>query len=174
MNKHWHRRKALLVLAAVAGSAAQAQTPVPAPAPAPAFSGRSLDGRHFDLQAQRGRVVMVVLWRGDCAVCLSKLSELRANAQGWKTQPFDLLLVNLDAGPADALTYDRARRQIDASDGERAILGFWHGDARLPAAWRSGDRLPRTFIVDRDGRLAYSHEGRVPAEVWNQVADLLP
>jgi peroxiredoxin len=161
---------ALGFAALLAATAAPAQ-PLP---PAPPFSGPSLDGRNFDLQARRGRVVMVVLWRSDCAVCLSKMTELRANAQGWKAQPFDLLLVNLDASAADAQVYDRARRQIDAGEGERGILGFWHGDTRLPAAWRSGEKLPRTYLIDREGRIAYSHEGRIPAEVWNQVADLLP
>ena len=168
MNIAWRHTLPVLALLACAFTHAQ---PLP---PAPPFSGQSLDGRSYDLQARRGRVVMVVLWRSDCAVCLSKLSELRLNAQGWKAQTFDLLLVNLDGGPADAGTYDRARRQIDSGDGERGIVGFWHGDTRLPAAWRSGERLPRTFIVDREGRIAYSHEGRIPPEVWNQVADLLP
>ncbi len=144
----------------------------PAPSPAPAFSGQALDGRSYELASRRGRVVMVLLWRSDCAVCLSKLPELRANTQGWKSAPFDLVLVNLDATSTDAQAYDRARRQIAAD--ESGVFSFWHGDTRLPPAWRSGEKLPRTMVIDRAGRLAYTHEGRIPPEVWNQVADLLP
>jgi peroxiredoxin len=141
-------------------------------AQAPALAGTTLDGRSFQLEQRRGRVVLVVLWKSDCAVCLSKLPELRANAQGWKHAPFDLVLVNLDAAAADAQSYERARHTVAAD--ERGIYSLWQGQVQLPAAWRSGDKLPRSFVFDRTGKLAYSHEGRIPAEVWNQVADLLP
>ncbi len=138
----------------------------------PAFSGSTFDGQRYELARQRGRVVMVVLWRSDCAVCLSKLPELRANAQGWKSAPFDLVLVNLDPTIHDAEAYDRARRTV--SRGEPMVFSFWHGSAQLPAEWRGAGRLPRTLVIGRDGVLASQHEGRVPAEVWNEVADLLP
>ena len=67
-----------------------------------ALQGRTLDGQAFDLARLRGRVVMLMMWRTDCAVCLDKMPELRANAQGWKGKPFDLVLVNLDARSGDA------------------------------------------------------------------------
>ncbi len=144
--------------------AAAAQTPV--------FSGRTLDDRAFALAAQRGRVVMVVLWRTDCAVCLSKMPELRANAQGWKGKPFDLVTVSLDAKSADTQSHDRTRRQVAAAEGP--VWSFWQGHAQMPEDWRRAVRVPVTIIIDREGRIAARHEGRVPAEVWDSVADLLP
>ena len=139
---------------------------------APPFAGTTFDGHYYDLARQRGRVVMVVLWRTDCAVCLNKMPELRANALGWKAAPFDLVLINLDNLETDAGTYDMARRQVAGDKGP--LLSFWHGHGRVPEAWRSVQRLPRTLIIDREGRIAASHEGRFAAEAWNQVADLLP
>ncbi len=137
-----------------------------------AFSGATLDGQRFDLAARRGRVVMVVLWRSACPVCIDKLPELRANARGWKDAPFDLVLVNLDASPADAERYDRARRIL--APGEASVFSFWQGQAQMPGPWRSPERLPHTVIFDRQGAVAAQFEGRIPAEAWNQVADLLP
>ncbi len=156
----------LLLWALLCAGAAWAQgTP-------PAFSGTTFDGQRYELAQRRGRVVMVVLWRTDCAVCLNKLPELRTNAQGWKAAPFDLVLVNLDASPADAESYDRARRTV--SGGEPMVFSFWQGNSVLPPEWRGPGRLPRTLVIDREGKINTTHEGRVPAEVWNQVADLLP
>ncbi len=138
----------------------------------PQLRGHTLDGRNFDLARQRGRVVMVVLWRTDCAVCLDKMPELRANALGWKAAPFDLLLVNLDPTSTDVQTYDRLRRLAAAADGP--LLSFWRGDVEMPEAWRTPGRVPTTLVIDRDGRVAARHAGRVPAEAWDKVADLLP
>ncbi|MBL8308438.1 MAG: TlpA family protein disulfide reductase [Rubrivivax sp.] len=155
----------LLLCATVGARAAE-------PAAAAAFSGATLDGQRYELAARRDRVVMVVLWRSDCPVCLDKLPELRANAQGWMKAPFDLVLINLDAGPADAEAYERVRRTV--APGEQGIYSFWHGQMQPPVAWRTGDKLPQTLIIDREGRLAARHLGRIPPEAWNQVADLLP
>jgi peroxiredoxin len=33
--------------------------------------------------------------------------------------------------------------------------------------------LPATFLIDKQGRLAHSFQGRVPAEAWDRIADLL-
>ena len=151
-------------VAALLCQAATAQTPQ--------FSGKTLDDRAFTLAAQRGRVVMVVLWRTDCAVCLSKMPELRANAQGWKGKPFDLVTVSLDAKSADTESYDRARRQVAAAEGP--VWSFWQGQTQMPDDWRRATRVPVTLVIDREGRIAARHEGRVPAEVWDSVADLLP
>jgi thiol-disulfide isomerase/thioredoxin len=142
------------------------------PAAAQALAGATLDGQRFELGARRGRVVMVVLWRSDCPVCLDKLPELRVNAQGWRHAPFDLVLINLDASPANAESYERVRRVV-APD-ESSIFSFWHGHIQLPEEWRGGGRLPTTLVINREGKVVERHQGRVPPETWNLVADLLP
>ncbi len=136
------------------------------------LSGTTLDGRRFSQDAQAGRVVMVVLWRTDCAVCLSKMPELRANAQGWKAKPFDLVTVSLDPRSADTEAYDRVRRQVAAHEGPQ--WSFWLGDVQMPADWRGSGRLPVMLVFDTKGKLVARHEGRVPPDMWDQVADLLP
>ena len=137
-----------------------------------ALRGTSLDGQAFDLARQKGRVVMVVLWRTDCAVCLNKMPELRANALGWKASAFDLVTVSLDTRREDALAYDSTRRLVAASAGP--VVSLWHGDTDVSAAWHKGLRLPITLVIDSKGQIVGRHEGRVPAELWNQIADLVP
>lgn len=161
-----------LASVALPGGAALAQAQGTAKAVEARLVGPTLDGRAFDLRAQRGRVVMVVLWRTDCAVCLNKMPELRANAQGWKGKPFDLVTLNVDAGRTDADSYDRARRLV--ASGAGPVWSFWQGDVQWSAGWAAGARLPLTLVFDREGVLKARHEGRVPSDVWDEVADLLP
>lgn len=162
------------------GASAQAVPPAkPASSPQPpglasnsTHGGTALDGRPFQLRAGDGRVRVLMFWRTDCAVCLSKMPELRANAEGWRKQPFDLVLINTDPRREDAIAYDRLRRDLTAGQGP--LVSAWAGDVRLPAAWQGSGRLPLTLVVDREGRVVARHEGRVPPELWDQVADLLP
>ncbi len=163
---------------------AHAQAAAPAPhaaskaasnAAPEAATGTALDGQAFTLRAGDGRVRVLMFWRTDCAVCLSKMPELRANAEGWRQRPFDLVLINTDRQRAEAQAYDRLRRDISGRQGP--LISAWAGDLRLPAAWQAGGataRLPLMLVIDSQGRVAARHEGRVPPELWDQVAELLP
>jgi thiol-disulfide isomerase/thioredoxin len=138
----------------------------------PGFSGVTFDQQPYALAQRRGRVVLVMLWRTDCAVCLSKMPELRANAQGWQNKPFDLVTVSLDPRRADAADYERVRQQVGAA--RFPVWSLWHGDATMPAEWQQPPKLPVLLLFDTQGRLVKRHEGRVPAEAWDDVAELLP
>jgi peroxiredoxin len=165
-------RRSLLRLAALGllspPAFAQATDPTPTP---PRLRGVDRQGRAFDLAEQRGRVVMVMFWSTACAVCRDKMPELRANLRGWQGQPFTLVGVNTDP----------VRRSFD--DWESLVALTVAPDQRFPQLWR-GDPghqdsfgaagvLPATFLIDKQGRLAHSFQGRVPAEAWDRIADLL-
>ena len=149
-------------------AAANAQTAAPFE-----LTGPSLDGKATSLAALRGKVVMLVYWRTDCAVCRDKMPELRANAQGWRGRPFELLLVNADRQRADLLAYDQTVAALLPA--EQRFTTLWRGDpsyrdslAALPARW------PLTLVIDPRGHVAARFEGRIPAEAWDRIADLLP
>ncbi len=67
-----------------------------APVAAQALAGPMLDGQRDELASRRGHVVMVVLWRSDCAVCMGKRPERRVNTPGWKQALVDRVLVPLE------------------------------------------------------------------------------
>ncbi|MEN9629269.1 MAG: hypothetical protein RJA10_2496 [Pseudomonadota bacterium] len=157
----------LLLLAALLGPAAPALA-----VDALRFKGTTLDGQRFDIQQQRGRVLMVMLWRTDCSVCLSKMPEMRDNAAGWKGKPFDLVLLNLDRDRTDVALHHRAQLQLDRSKALSWTL--WKGDAEVPPAWAEATRLPVLMIFDAKGVMTKRHEGRLPAEVWDDIAEMLP
>lgn len=137
------------------------------------LQGTTLDGRAFDITSLRGKVVLVFFWSTDCAVCLSKLPELRLNAEGWRGKPFELVLVSVDRQRADALAYERA--QLAVSPRGHRYPSLWRGEAGhvdgLPAA---PGRVPLSLLLDPQGAVAGRFEGRIPADAWDRIADLLP
>jgi thiol-disulfide isomerase/thioredoxin len=135
--------------------------------------GPTLSGAAFDSAKHRGKVLMIFHWSTDCAVCRSKLPELRANAQGWRGKPFELVLVSEDRRRADALAYDQAWRATQKADTHPPSL--WSGDPGYADPLKSRPRqLPLTLVLDAQGIERARFEGRIPPEAWDAVADLLP
>ena len=76
-----------LVLAMLAGCSRIEQ--------APAVSYTLLDGRHGDLAALRGRVVLVNFWATSCAPCIEEMPALVANWRRFSPQGFETLAVSM-------------------------------------------------------------------------------
>lgn len=142
-------------------------------APPLALKGKTLDGRSVDLGQLRGKVVMVFFWSTECAVCLQKMPELRANAAGWRGKPFELVLVSTDRRRTDVEQYAQAVRQIEPN--APALATLWTGDASYADSLGSAaKRVPLTFVLDTKGKVAKRLEGRISAESWDDVAALMP
>jgi thiol-disulfide isomerase/thioredoxin len=137
------------------------------------LSGSTLAGQPFHSEAQRGKVLMIFYWSTDCAVCRSKMAELRANAQGWRGKPFELVLVSEDRRREDLLAYDKAWKTTQ--DPALHPPSLWAGDTGFVDSLRQRPkRLPFTVVLDAQGIERARFEGRIPAEAWDAVAELLP
>lgn len=144
----------------------------------PTLAGRTSAGESISIQALRGQVVLIMIWSTDCPVCLSKMPELRANLAGWHSQGFKVISINTDAQP-DALRSWEAARLATVPP-----LQQW------PSLWRhtpgfatslpldapnvaKATHLPRMYVLDRAGQVRLHTTGRVPADVWDTIAELL-
>jgi thiol-disulfide isomerase/thioredoxin len=148
---------------------------VPLPAAGSTFQlqGNTLDGQAFSVAGLRGKVVLVFYWDTDCAVCRSKMPELRANAAGWHGKPFQLVTVSVDRNRAAAAEYDRTVAAVVPMQAHPPVL--WAGEAGYRDSLGAKPRhLPLSVLLDVQGRVAAHYEGRIPAEVWNTIADLMP
>ena len=105
----------------------------------PAIQGKTLTGAPFDLAALRGKVVLVLFWSTDCAVCRDKMPELRANAQGWNGKPFELVSISFDRREQDALDYEKLVATLAPS--QHRPVALWAGNSaykaseKRPAGW---------------------------------------
>jgi thiol-disulfide isomerase/thioredoxin len=137
------------------------------------LAGNTLEGTGFNTAELRGKVVLVYYWHTGCAVCLDKMPELRANAAGWASKPFEMVIVNADKERSAAASYWRTVKQLRSGEAIGPVI--WRGDADFidslgsePAQW------PVSILLDRKGKVAGYWEGRMPAEAWDNIADLMP
>ncbi|MDR7269672.1 thiol-disulfide isomerase/thioredoxin [Pelomonas saccharophila] len=136
------------------------------------LSGNTLDGQPFSLEALRGKVVMLFFWNTDCAPCIQKMPELRANAAGWRGKPFELVLVSTDRERAAALAYLQTLKQIEKNG--PAMPALWAGDLKFAAPLAAPAAVPLTLVIDAKGAIVARHAGRIAPEAWDDVAGLLP
>jgi thiol-disulfide isomerase/thioredoxin len=138
----------------------------------PAMAGVTSRGERVSLEALRGSVVLVFVWSARCPVCLDKLPELRRNLEGWQGKPFVIVALNQDRSAEQMLNYERALEQTGAAR------------PQLKNLWRSapdhrdnfGDlpqNMPTALILDKSGALRKSVRGRVPVELWDDIAELV-
>ncbi len=111
-------------------------------------------------------------WSTDCPVCLDKLPELRRNLEGWRGRDFVIVAVNQDRVGTDLQHYLRIRDRVAPPDAQMPVV--WRRDpahrddfGELPA------RAPTTIVLDRLGRVVLRQHGRVPTDLWNDIADLV-
>jgi peroxiredoxin len=161
----------LPVAAAVSGGG----DPVPTH---PTLAGQTASGQTISLNALRGQVVLVMVWSTDCSVCLSKMPELRANLAGWHTKGFQIISINTDARPDPLRSWEAAR--LVTVPPSQQWPSLWKGapgfatSLTLDAPNATGaTHLPSIYVLDRAGKLRMHTTGRVPAEVWDTIAELL-
>jgi peroxiredoxin len=153
--------KHLILAAALLGAAAAAQAQ-PAAAPPLRVEGPTVDGKPFQLASLKGKVVLLMFWSTDCAVCRDKMAELRQNYQGWQGKPFELVLVSVD------------RRMKDVDDYEAVISRMVPLQQRFVQLWAgAAGTLPSSLLIDKGGKVVERWQGRIPAEAWDKIAELL-
>jgi cytochrome oxidase Cu insertion factor (SCO1/SenC/PrrC family) len=162
----------ILLQAALGTGACIAASATRAQAPRPMLSGVMSNGQSVSLESLRGSVVLVFAWSTRCPVCLDKLPELRRNLDGWQGKPFVIVALNQDRNIDDMLGYQRLLEQTAPPRPQMKHL--WRGAAahrdnfgELPV------NMPTMLIIDKEGALSKQLRGRVPAELWDDIAELV-
>ena len=57
----------------------------------------AVDGRHVDLSAMRGKVVLVDFWGTSCVPCMSEMPELIALEQKYRDRGFEIIGISADS-----------------------------------------------------------------------------
>jgi peroxiredoxin len=156
----------LALLLAACTAAAQPSAP-----PAPLVQGRTLEGKPFELRSLKGKVVLLMFWSTGCAVCRDKMPELRQNYAGWRGKPFEMVLVSTDRRMKDVEDYEQIiSRTVPL---QQRFVQLWAGEPGYKDSLGAPGQLPATFLIDREGRIVERYQGRIPAEAWDRIAELL-
>jgi thiol-disulfide isomerase/thioredoxin len=133
-------------------------------APAPQIALPVVGGGTSNLQADRGKVVMLNFWATWCEPCKSEMPALQQLADELQDQPFRLYSVDLqeDADHVDAFQRQYGLRLYAVLDGD--------GDAVRAYGVRA---LPSTFVVDQNGVLRLQRIGPLlpggPETMWSEA-----
>jgi peroxiredoxin len=164
-------RLAILLSALGAPAWIQAQENRAAGPQAARLAGQTFEGQPFDLASLRGKVVLVVFWSTSCAVCRDKMGELRANYEGWRGQPFELVLVSQDRRFQDVQAYEQILLQTIPR--AQRFPQLWSGQAAYKDSFGAQPMLPATFLINKNGQVEKSYIGRIPPQAWDDIAELL-
>lgn len=140
----------LLIAAAVAGAAPPAELKQWMGGPTPALGLQDLQGVAQTLQAHRGKVVVLNFWATWCEPCRAEMPSLNKLRHSFDGKPVVVLGVNVGEGEG------RIKAFLDKVPVEFPVL--LDRDAAASKAWKVR-MLPATFILDREGRIRYSHAG---------------
>lgn len=117
----------------------------------PAFSIRDTAGRTFDMRALRGSVVVVNFWATWCPPCRAELPRLEKEIwEKYKSGKFVVIAIGREETD-DAITKYAAEHGLTfriAADPKRAVYGLF-----------ASAGIPRTYVVDRTGRIVFQSVG---------------
>ena len=120
---------------------------------APDFALKDLNGNTAKLSDYRGKVVLLNFWATWCGPCKIEIPWFIEFEQTYKDRGFAVLGVAMDDEGWEAVKPYLLSRKINY----RVVLG---NDA-VAQQYGGIDSLPTTFVIDRGGKIASTHEGLV-------------
>lgn len=135
--------------------------------PAPDFTLTDAEGKQVKLSDYRGKIVLLNFWATWCGPCAIEIPWFEEFEQQYKSKGFEVLGVSMDEDGWKAIKPYVAARKVNY----RILLG----NDFVTQLYGGVESLPTTFLVDRNGRIAYPpHVGLAEKnEYLNQIQELL-
>jgi peroxiredoxin len=128
--------------------------------PAPDFTLTDSSGAKVRLADYRGKVVLLNFWATWCGPCQIEIPWFQEFEQQNKSKGFEVLGVSMDEDGWSVIKPYIAEHKLNY----RILLG----DDSVSQLYGGLDALPTTFIIDRDGKFAFSpHVGLVGKNVYS-------
>jgi thiol:disulfide interchange protein DsbD len=119
--------------------------------PIPALALPLLDGGALDLASFKGKVVLLDFWATWCVPCKAEIKILNKLAAEYKERGLEIVGISyLDEGPEMVKPFVKE----NPMNYTKAL-----GNPELLGAYKVGDVLPVTIIIDKQGQIRYRHEG---------------
>jgi peroxiredoxin len=131
--------------------------------PAAEFTLKDADGKTVKLSDYKGRVVLLDFWATWCGPCKIEEPWLKEFERTYKDRGFSILAVSMDEDGWDAVRPYIASHQLNY----RVLMASEDIDKLYPGmeAW------PYTYMLDRDGRIAWQHLGLAAKGDFKEVIE---
>ena len=125
--------------------------PAAAGEPIPTAGLTLLDGGALDLASLKGKVVLLDFWATWCVPCKAEIKILNKLAGEYKERGLEIIGISyLDEGPDMVKPFVKD----NPMNYTKAL-----GNPELLGAYKVGDVLPVTIIIDKQGQIRYRHQG---------------
>ena len=117
---------------------------------APAFSLRTPDGETFRLEEHRGEVVILNFWATWCPPCRVEMPSFADLQDSFRDEGVQFVGIAVDRDGAAAV-----RPFVE----EEGINFPQIANPSVAARHFPGEAVPRTYLIDKRGRIRYEHSG---------------
>lgn len=139
---------------------------VPARKPAPEFSLQDAEGKSVQLSSLRGKVVLLNFWATWCGPCALEIPWFIEFEQDYRSRGLEVVGVSMDEDGWQAIKPFVQQHKMNY----RVLLG----NDSVGQLYGGVDSLPTSFIIDRQGNVAYVHVGLVGKnEYQDEIQNLL-
>ena len=118
--------------------------------PAPGIQAQTVDGERFRMEDYRGQVVIVNVWATWCAPCRVEMPGFVDLQAEYREKDVQFVGIAVDRAGADVV-----RPYVE----EEGVNFPQIANPSLAARHFPGDVVPRTYLIDKQGRIRYEHEG---------------
>ncbi len=119
--------------------------------PAPDFTLKDANGNDLKLSQLRGKVVLLNFWATWCGPCAMEIPWFVEFEQQYRSQGLEIVGVSMDEDGWKAVKPYVQEHKMNY----RVLLG----DESVGQLYGGVDSLPTSFLIDRDGKVAYVHVG---------------
>ncbi len=128
--------------------------------PAANFTLADASGAKVALADYKGKVVLLNFWATWCGPCKKEIPWFMEFNKTYKDRGLSVVGVSLDDDGWKSVKPYLAEKKIDYT----VVVG---NDA-VSKSYGDVDSLPTTFIIDRDGRIAFTHTGLVSKDTYEK------
>ncbi|HRB58640.1 MAG TPA: TlpA disulfide reductase family protein [Niabella sp.] len=108
------------------------------------------DGRTIHSDSFKGKVVFINFWATWCPPCLAEMPSIHNLYASFKNDPrYIFLLVDADNDITNSTAFIKEKKY------DLPVVGT---NNPIPTQW-FGETLPATVVLDKEGKIAYHHEG---------------
>lgn len=134
------------------------------PLDTPALVTKTFDGKIFNLEEKRGKIVLVTLWASWCTNCHKEMAILEELKNKYGSRGLEIIGLSID-GKRD---FDQAQEVAKNFSFENSFL-----KKAEKSDFEKPDYLPMTYVIDREGKLRATIAPKDRPNVLKDFEDVL-